>query len=225
MIDQSFKKADPNLRDLLDIHTKEVMLAMNCHAIARVQSFDSAKQTITATINYKKTIFQKSANDKYEAVLIDYPILLDVPVVVMGGGAFRLTFPIQKGDDCLILFNDRSIDNWFKSGQVVGVSSPRLHSLSDGIAIVGLNSLQSSIDNYDMTRAMLRNGETMVGISETLVKIANNTTTLMTALANLIDAVENIVTTNCVPGSPVALNPASIAALEVVKTELQGLLE
>lgn len=223
------KQTDPQLSDLLSLWAKQIKLSMNCHAVATVQSFNAENQTITATINYKKSYLRKGDNDIYSTVLIDYPVLLDVPVIVMGGGKFNLSFPITKGDECLIMFNDRSIDNWFQSGQVLGLASNRLHSFSDGIALVGLKSLAHSMADYDEARAKLfyKNGasETMVGVSATKVKIANPTTSLNTLLATLIDTINAITTTNAVVGAPCALSPTSIAALNAVKTQIAGLLE
>ncbi|CAK9250669.1 unnamed protein product [Sphagnum jensenii] len=83
--------------------------------------------------------------------------------------------PIAQGDQCLILFNDRSIDNWFTSGQVQPLASSRLHSFSDGIALVGLNYLNNGVTkltNYDSTRAVLRNSTTGVGVSSTKANAA-----------------------------------------------------
>ena len=133
--------------------------------------------------------------------------------------------PITAGDTCLVLFNDRDIDNWFQSGQVGPVATSRLHSMSDGIALVGIRSLANSIEGYDMTRAMLFNGTTQVGVSATHVKIANNLTTLNTLLQNLITTIQAITTTNAVVGVPCTLSPASIAALTSVATQIGGLLE
>ncbi len=217
--------SDPSLKDVLDLWKKDIFLSMNCHAIGTIQSFDSSKQTAKITINYKKTFFDRDASGVYNPVLVDYPILLDCPVVIMQGGDCALTFPIASGDTCLVLFNDRDIDNWFTSGQVGPVNTPRLHSFADGMAIIGLNSLNNSLEDYDATRVVLKNGTTFVGISPTLIKIANDLTTLNTALQHLCTAIEGIVTTNCVVGSPVTLNPASILAIQNAATELGTLLE
>jgi hypothetical protein len=219
------KITDPSMSDLLNMFKKEIMLSLNCHAIATVQSFDSSNQTVSATVNYKKSYYKLSTDGTYKMQLVDYPVLLDVPVLILGGGLAQITFPIQKGDECLILFNDRDLDNWFQSGQVAGVASGRLHSFSDGIAFVGLNSMPNVITDYDMTRAKFSYGSTMVAVGESLVKIANQTTTLKTVINGLIDVIEGLTTVPTVPGNPAALGPTSIAQLETYKTTVGGLLE
>jgi len=218
---------EPSLSDLLNLFKKNLMIDLNCHHLATVQSFNSTKQTVQATINYTQTIFNlNEATKQYSPVQQNYPLLVDVPIIVLGGGNANLTMPIVQGDQCLVLFNDRSIDNWFTSGQVQPLASSRLHSFSDGIALVGLNYLNGGVTkltNYDSTRAVLRNSTTGVGVSTTKVKIYNQTTTLNTILQNILTQLETLANTNAVPGSP--LNPAVATQLATLATQLGGLLE
>lgn len=243
-IQQNLKPVnEPSMADLLKLFRKNLMLDFACHHIGVIQSFNPTKQTVSVSIAYKKTFFQLNAvTGAYDAVLRDYPLLIDCPAIVLGGGNANLTFPINKGDECLILFNDRDIDNWFQSGQLGPVSTPRLHSLSDGFALVGINSLANSISGYDTTRAVLRNGNTgttIVGVGESLVKIANATTTLNTLLQSLVTNIENLVTqtslisvTGVSSGLGTSGPPANAAAilaigtqLTTLATQISGLLE
>lgn len=222
------KKVDPGLSDLLQLFKKDIFLNMNCHALATVQSFDPDQQTVTATVNYKKVFSEKQPDNTYKNVLVDYPILMDAPVIIMGGGPWKLTFPIAAGDECLILFNDRDMDNWFASGQSLAPATQRLHSFSDGIALIGVNSLSNVLPEgiYDTTRTVIKNytGGAMIGIGETLVKIANETTTLNTLLQLLIDQIKLITVTCAAPGNPSSV-PNNVAAIAAVATQIQGLLE
>lgn len=173
---------DPNLSDLLNLLKKEIFIDLNCHHLATVQSFNPGNQTITATINYSKTIFQLNAQTQlYDPIQIAYPLLIDMPAIVLGGGGFNVTFPISQGDQCVVMFNDRSIDNWLQSGQTGPLNSSRTHSFSDGMVLVGLNYLtganSTGLTNFDSARAVLRNkgGTTGVGVGATNVKIFNET--------------------------------------------------
>lgn len=217
--------SEPSLKDLLDLHKKDVMLSMSCHAIATIRSFDKETQRATATVNYKKTFYQQNSKGLYNRVLVDYPLLVDCPVIVLGGGGCSLTFPILPGNECVVLFNDRDIDNWFRGGASEAPATERLHSFSDGIIIVGIRSLENVIDDYDDTRGTLRNGDTVVAVGESLVKIANSVTTLNTLLQSLVSTIKGLSTIPCVSGSPVTLSPATIAALTSVATQIEGLLE
>src|SRR5258706_271387 len=68
---------------------------------AVVQSFDPAKQTVVVQPAIRERI-----NKDLVPTDVDLPQLLDVPVLLYGAGGFVLTFPIQPGDECLVVFGD-----------------------------------------------------------------------------------------------------------------------
>lgn len=218
-------RTDYTIKDMLDLYFDNAMMDFNCHALATIQSFDPAKQTVTATINYKKTEFEANANGVYSKVLVDYPILLDCPAIVLSGGNACLTMPIAKGDTCVILFNDRDIDNWFQSGQSTALQTSRLHSLADGIALVGLRSLKNSIQDYDPDRAVLRNGTTKIGVGADKITIANQLYNLNTLLQQLLTQLQSMTMTGVTPGSGVSGPPSNAAAIANIATQIGALLE
>lgn len=220
---QNKNVAQPDLRALLELMKQEIYLQMNCHAIGTVQGFDAAAQTVQVTINYQKTYF-RGANLN-EPTYVAYPVLVDCPIVILTGGAGRLTFPIAVGDTCLVLFNDRDMDNWFSSGQILPVKTQRMHSFSDAIALVGIRSLKNVLEDYDEERVSLEHGTTRVAVGAEKVLVENEATTLLEVLNGLIDVIKGLSTTNAVVGAPCALSPATIAQLESYKTTIGGLLE
>lgn len=228
------KNADPTISDLFSVFKKEIFLDMNCHAIAKVEEFDSETQTIKAIVQYKKKRFVKVGND-YKPKFYDYPALLDVPVICLRGGEFSMRFPIAKGDTCLILFNDRDLDAWFESGQVGPLSTARLHSFSDGVALVGLSSRANLLENYDSNKFQLTDGNALVELSsessklsfgdtkvelKSKINIENSSDSLKAVLEDLIDQIKLIVTSNS--GT---VNTASGVRLDGVKERIGGLLE
>jgi len=242
---QNFTPTPPSLKDLLDQFGRNLLTNLNCHHIATIQSFNPLTQTATATINYQKTIFKlNDLTQQYEPVQQAYPILADCPVVIMGGGSTALTMPIASGDECLVLFNDRDLDNWFSGSSTAGVATPRLHSFADGLILVGVHSLLYSLLVYDTTRACLRAGKvpgamTAIGVnpSNSKVLVTNtypaNTVTLNTLLQQLCADLQNLVTaltTNAAtfiavtgaPGSPSPLNPSIVTSLATVSTSLSA---
>lgn len=133
-----------SLLNLFELTVEEITKALNCIKIGEVQSFDPSKQTVSVKILHKKT--NETNIDVRE--IEDYSVLPEVPVVIMGGGTSYISFPIQKGDNCLLLFNDFELDGWWVSGEALPSDFPRRHDLSDAIAIVGLNNLTKLIQNY-----------------------------------------------------------------------------
>lgn len=225
------KKVNPSLKDLLDLFKKDLLLNMSCHHVGIIQSFDPDQQTAQVSVAYKKTYDQQQADGTYTTVLKNYPILVDVPVIVLSGGLWSLQFPVQKGDECLVLFNDRAIDSWFQSGQIGPVPVARFHSISDGFALVGVRSLARSIDGFATDRGGLfgpSQGE--VSLSQAgKVRIANGTTTLGAAITQLLTDLNTLATnlqTN--PISEPAADSAGVAlaaALVSLNTLFGGLLE
>ncbi len=220
ILSQEKPVAEPGLADLLALHKKDIMTSLNCHALAQVQDVNYDKQTLTAKINYQKTYFNRNTAGSSLPTLVDYPPLTDIPFIVIGGGSSHLTMPIKPGDNCLILFNDRDMDNWLNSGQISGVATPRYHSLADGLALVGLSSFQSPIADYDPDNPNLYNGTTGVKVKAETILIYNQLTTLNTLLQDLVNAIKEITTV----GSD-SISPASQATLAAVATQIAGLLE
>lgn len=207
---QNLVPQEPHLKDLLDLHRKQILLNLSCHHIGTIESFNSDNQTAVVTLNYKKTFFQTDPQTGlYTSTLSDYPPLTDCPVICLGGGMGALTFPIQKGDECLCLFNDRDMDNWFSGGSGGANATGRLHSFTDAIILVGLRSLSHILTDYDMERVVLKNGTTSVSIGETLIKIANEATTLNTLLQSLITNVKNLVSATAAITVPVTTAPGT----------------
>lgn len=234
---------DPTLSDLLNLVKKEILLDLNCHHVGTIQSFSAANQTVQATVNYTKTFFQlNTATGLYQAVQVNYPVVINAPLVVVGGGTAHMTFPITQGDECLLLFNDRDMDNWFAAGTTTQpVASSRLHSFSDCFALVGVKSTPNVLTAYDTVRALITNGTVMVGInpSNNKATIKNGSTTLNTVLQNILTQLQTLCT-QCAaitcsgvttgPGtSGPPTNASSISAvgtqLGTLATTLGGLLE
>ncbi len=136
--------SNKSLSNVLDESFSVFSRFFHCVKIGEIQSFDKQNQTVSVKILYK------GINDYnlQERELVDFPVLEQVPVVVLGGGGTYISYPIKKGDDCVLLFNDYELDGWWSSGEARPSEFPRRHDLSDAIAIVGLNSLVSLIKDY-----------------------------------------------------------------------------
>lgn len=235
---------EPTLKDLLDLYQKQTLLGFNCHHIGTIQSFDSEKQTAQVSINYKKTYFQFSGETQDTVpILIDYPIIADCPVIVLGGGPVRITFPIAQGDQCILLFNDRDIDNWYSGSTTSANSTPRLHAFTDAIVLVGPNNLNTVIDSYDAVRALITNGAVKNGVNPTNNKLTleneeNSLNDLLqdlcTQLQNLITQLATLTVTGVTPGGPlqvsgIPFNAVAITAIgtniAVIATDIASLIE
>jgi hypothetical protein len=212
-----------DLKSLLESVKREVMLSLNCHHVAKVTAVDYATRLIEAEMLYTKTVYEFNNIGESVRQEIAYPLLLDIPFLVLGGGGARITFPISAGDECLVLFNDRSIDNYIAGAKSGPVSSPRLHSFSDGIALVGFN-WEGTIDP---NRASLEYGTTRVAVGEQKVLIENQNATLNELLQDLVTNVKDLVTqvaaitvTGVTTGPGTSGPPANVAAITALTAQL-----
>jgi len=134
-------KVDPALEDVLLEERARIFASLNAIQIGKISEVQRDKQTVTVELQMKRILDDGRS--------IPYPPLVDVPFFVLQGGGAFIQMPVKAGDYCIVLFNDRCIDGWFPSGAVQEPACRRMHSLSDGIAIVGLNPGGSPIIDQD----------------------------------------------------------------------------
>ena len=225
MTDQNRATAEVTLAELLNYHKREVSREINCHALGVIESFDSSTQTCKIKINYLKTQLVRQLSGVYAPESSSYPILLDCPTIIMSGGDSGMSFPIKKGDSCIVLFNDRDIDNWVEGVDDNEVASNRLHSISDGIALIGPRNKANKLTNYDPDNPHIWNGATGIRVKVDKVLIENTTDKLGLLMRELIDQIKAITTSNAIVGAPSTISPASQVLIETVALKIQGLLE
>jgi hypothetical protein len=128
--------------ELRSIGLSDVALAATRQAIREcrvalpgsIQSYDAGTQKATV----QPLLFDAWVDEDGERRSAALPPVTNVPVVFPGAGGFRLTFPVNPGDNCLLIFSDRSLDAWLSQGGLVDPLDPRMHDKTDGIALVGL---------------------------------------------------------------------------------------
>ncbi len=135
----------PTLTDLLNAVKRNLATDLNCVQIGIIQTFDLETQSASVMLALKRVTSIAADGTRN---MQERPILLKVPCMVLFGGNSFLSMPIAPGDNCIVLFNDREIDQWFAKGGVQTPVTYRAHSVSDAIAIVGIRSLQNSISDY-----------------------------------------------------------------------------
>lgn len=134
-----------------------------------IQSFDPGTQTCSVLPAIKEPI-RTQAGDIISAQL---PLLVDCPVYFPSGGNCTLTFPVKRGDECLVVFASRCIDSWWQSGGVQEQAELRMHDLSDGFVYVGVSSKPNVTPNISTTTAQFRSldGSTYVELDPAAQKV------------------------------------------------------
>lgn len=99
---------------------------------AKIETYDFSNQKASV-----KPLIKRLYKDD---TVLSLPIIHNVPVIQYTSGVAGLTIPIKLGASCLLIFAERSLENWLSTGGEVDAGDPRKSDLTDAIAIIGLNS-------------------------------------------------------------------------------------
>lgn len=174
---------------LMDLHT--------CMP-GTIVSFDPATQLAQIQPSIKRVFKSVAIRDEETLTEANLPVLKDVPVIFPRAAGFSMTFPVTTGDECLIYFNERSIDNWNETGGEVSPLGFRQHDLSDAIAIVGIASQPNKISSFNANDPEWRNSDASQRITlKTNGDIEINTNANIVANCNTADINANTVDVDC----------------------------
>lgn len=137
----------PDIQYLLDTFTENLKTNLNCVQVGQIVKFYPENKTVDVNICFKQ---------KVNGEIKNYPLLLKCPVL-----GNKITIPIEEGEFCIVLFNDRNIDSWWETGQSQLPRTNDKHNISDGIVICGLNSLANAIQ-YDNSAICLNYQQTKI---------------------------------------------------------------
>ena len=126
----------PQLDDVFSTFKREILTTINCVQIGRIISA-SKNQTVEIELQV-----QRRNGDE----IVNYPVLVDCPYFILQGGGGYIDMPVSPNDYCIVLFNDRNIDTWWDTSNVDVPRDRRKHSLSDGMALVGINPRTNVLD-------------------------------------------------------------------------------
>lgn len=168
-----------SMRDQSELNAQESMFdnlkrQFHCAIPAVIQDYDNTKGTVSAVPAIRELLYDQDGR----SVHIELPLLLDVPLLFPSGGGYVITFPVKKGDECLVLFGDMCIDGWWQNGGTQNMAEIRRHDLSDGFAILAPFSQKKIKDfsTFSSTVAELRNsdGTQKIQLSDTAVNLVGN---------------------------------------------------
>lgn len=130
---------------LLSFKTK-ILDSLNVCLPGIIESWDFQTQKAIIKIDSKRI------EDNNEA--IEYPVISGVPIITPSSGGAFISMPIKRGDSCLVLFTDKDITNWLLGSSNQIPNTKRMHSLSDAVAIMGLNQFTKPLpiqNNNDLS--------------------------------------------------------------------------
>ena len=124
-----------------ELFRRELLSSLHCALPGIVTAFDPVIQTATVQPAMRSRLSGSS-----DTLLL--PLIHDVPVFFPGSRHAAMTFPIEPGDECLLIFADSAIDRWFETGEAEAPDSTRHHDLSDAFAFVGFRSRPNALPEF-----------------------------------------------------------------------------
>lgn len=170
-----------DLREFIQRLKREIKSEIFKVSLGTITSFDADSQTASVELNYKAVLIGGTPQPNGTALdkIVDYPVILKCPVMILTGGQARLTMPVTVGDTCIVLFCDRDIDDWYQTGDTNRPpATARMHDISDALAIVGIRSIANQIGDFNALISSLTDlhGERLAqtGDTKTSIRTANH---------------------------------------------------
>ncbi len=192
-----------------------------------IQSYDATKRTCEV----QPTVMANVTDPVTGSVApVNLPLLLDCPVQFPGGGGITLTFPLAKGDECLVIFASRCIDGWWQNGTVSQQTLIRMHDLSDGFVIPQIRSVPNVESSISTTTAQLRSADGTVLVELDAVNKVVNVTAPTINMGAHGQTLQKLVTetfmtlfnahthTSAVSGSPTSVPLVPMTSAELTST-------
>lgn len=153
---------------------------INCMRIGKIQQFYPESLTAMVKLVDKKVT---GLNPDGSQILKEYP---PIYAKVCYCNPF-CTFPLTIGMECILLFNDRELETWFINGGSNIQAYPRMHDLTDAVAIVGIRSLPQMVQIltdclhlfYGSSSLELKAADT--NMSSSAINITSNTEIILDA--------------------------------------------
>lgn len=134
------EKHFPDFNDVIARVQQTTMSRLNCHNIGKIIEFEPETQTCTIQL-----MQQEQLGDN---IYTPAP-LTEVPLILYGVDGAHITLPNPVGSICLVLFLDRNIDAFMRTGEIYTPETKRTHDYTDCVALTTFKTLINPIENYD----------------------------------------------------------------------------
>lgn len=167
-------------------------MRLNTCIPAIIDEFDVATQRVSAI----PAIKAKYISPELEVEYIDYPKITNIPLAIQKTSGLKITVPVKKGDNCTLIFSQRSIDNFLLDGTRVAkpfegdvgyTSSIRCMDLTDAMCFPGIICNNETIPNYSNEAIEIRNsdGSTKVSVSENSLNFVQGSASIAISNGNV----------------------------------------
>jgi len=206
----------PTLYSAIRQVIKQEFLELNTAMPGQISSFN---------LDTQLAVIKPSLKIKYkdESESKDRPLISNVPVVFPKMGNAHIRFPIEPGQEGLIIWSQRSIDKWISLGGIVDPEDNRKFDYSDAFFIIGAVSQPNKIINKGKTTSLeIVNDKMVIELqSSGKLKINNESVELLEQLVNLVDKLINAKVLTMLGPQPFLAT--TITELTLIKNEIEKL--
>ncbi len=146
---------DISLEALLEQHRDATQDSLHTALPARVESYDSAAQTVDATPVVKRAIQRADGTTSH----VQLPTIRAIPVCFQRAGDWFVHMPIAAGDTVLLVFCERDFARWIGTAEISDPIDLRPHHLAHAVAIPGV---------YPRTKPLSAHPESAIVIGQQL---------------------------------------------------------
>lgn len=189
--------ATPELSDVIKTLVDSMMLDMNVCLPAKIVTYDKATQYADVEIQLLQGLI--------DGTTLKYPIIPSVPVMHPKAGKSFIHMPVKEGDDVVLVFSHRSLDNWKSQGGMSDPQDSRKFHITDAFAMLGGSAMPDSFSPATDGAIEIVNGTSAINVfPDGKFQIMNGTVELITLLQTLVETLSKD-TTNTILG-PMQLN-------------------
>lgn len=198
------------------------------HELGRIESIDYTDNTASVQLIRKITTYTNEQNINESQFSYKSQGVIPKAVIQSNYNAIGgLIKPLEIGSDCIVLFNDYSIDEWFIDGLPQATQSTRQHDINDAIVIPNIfwQENPAIVKDYNNDYTKLFFEKTFIELTDK-IKIANenhNLKTLINQQNQLIANLINILTTIAVNPTTGVLLPTISSSLSQIQTQINTL--
>lgn len=206
----------PTLTTVMSQAIDSVLTNIHTAMPGQIVSYDYEKNLATV-----KCAFKRKYKTATEAT--DLPLLVGVPVHFPRTATSQMRFPLAKDDWGLLIFNERSIDNWFVLGKPTDPEDARKFALADAVFLPGLFPQNKAMESVTAQGSIeIKNNEAYIELLPTgKFKIANPRNELIDSLVKLVDNLIGALVITGIGSQPFLAT--TIADFNARKAELEDL--
>lgn len=154
-----------NVEALVKTIISKVTRSLNVCLPATVIAYDNSKNTVKLQPAIQTVLPDKTFQDM--------PLLLNVPVLEIGGKGLSIKIPLEPGDTGIVIFCDRDITLFKQEKKNTQPNTLRKHDLGDGIFVPMQFGNSGASDNITIQSA---DGSTKLEITSSGISIKGDVT-------------------------------------------------